>query len=165
MKIFLVLFLSFSVLLISCSKDGEQGPPGQDGNANVLSITVSVDSSNWQEFELNNTTYFETTVGLSELTAEIVEKGALLVYLKIGNQLTPLPLTFYFNDNIDATYSFTYTPGQVFLGLQYNALIEGGEPLTNEFKFVIIDGLPQSATKSLPISDYNKLMEHLSQMN
>jgi hypothetical protein len=165
MKKYSILMLSFAFLFASCSKDSEQGPPGQDGNANVLSITKVVDANDWEEFEFENTTLFEAVVPLPELTAEIVDKGAVLAYIKDGSFLTPLPFTIYLNDNIDATYSYFYQPQQVFLELQFNTLVTGGAPPTLEYKFVIIDGFPKSESKSLPVEDYDQLMEYLKNWN
>lgn len=162
MKNLLILSGTILLFLMSCAKDGETGPagpPGNDGNANVLSITKIIYANDWEAVDVNNTTAFETTVDITELSSKIIESGAVLVYIKSSDQYTVLPFTLYFANGISATYTYAFKVGEIGLMTQYNQLVVGGEPLTNEFKFVLIDGITQSEAKKLPTHDYNAVVE------
>ncbi|RSK42123.1 hypothetical protein [Mangrovimonas spongiae] len=68
-QIALALLVIFSV---SCSpEDGEQGPPGEDGNANVQTITFDASSFD------GTASYVE----IPELTEDVLANDAVLTYL------------------------------------------------------------------------------------
>ena len=88
--VLLALLISFS---FSCSpEDGEQGPPGEDGNANVQ-------ASDWFQFQLdyvNGTDdYGYMTVDIPNFQEFVDNGGAVMMFLRqsLGNEyiIHPLP--------------------------------------------------------------------------
>lgn len=71
---------------------GPEGQPGADGNANVI-------VSEWKTATMQKDTIFDgtqikvATVDAPELTDEIIQKSAILVYLDYGGGIFPLPFT------------------------------------------------------------------------
>lgn len=89
----LMLFVT-SLVFTSCSpedgKDGEQGPIG---NANVI-------VSDWLSFQQatydttrDGSNLKENYIDVPELNSEIMDKGAILVYIKFLSNAFPLPYT------------------------------------------------------------------------
>ena len=63
--------------------EGPAGPAGQDGNANVVSSTVTVYPNNWY---FDNNTSWRVDIEYKAIDADIHDYGAVLVYM---NQETP----------------------------------------------------------------------------
>lgn len=79
----------------SCAKEGPQGPAGKngtngaDGNANVKNKTIFVKGSDWS-FSAGKAT---NTILVPEITADIVSKGAVMVYGGENGNFDALPFT------------------------------------------------------------------------
>lgn len=71
---------------------GPEGPGGADGNANVI-------VSEWKASTMQKDTIIDatelrvTTVAAPELTDEVIQKSAILVYIDYGGGMYPLPYT------------------------------------------------------------------------
>jgi len=76
-----VLFLLLVVILFSgCAKDGETGPAGQDGNANVQVEIITVLIDDW---EIQNEVY-HAQVSSELLSDDIVENGTVNLFMDAG---------------------------------------------------------------------------------
>jgi hypothetical protein len=76
-----LMFLLLVVILFSgCAKDGETGPAGQDGNANVLVEIISVFVEDW---EIQNGVY-HAQVSSELLSDDIVENGTVNLFMDAG---------------------------------------------------------------------------------
>ncbi len=129
-KILLSTFLA--IALISCSAEdgtdgatGPQGPAGQngidgidgeDGNANVI-------YSGWQSFQqaqrdtvIDGTNLKVNHLNAPELTSEIRENGAILVYMRFLTTIMPLPYTSDAGaGDRPSTVSFVPSPNRLYI--------------------------------------------------
>lgn len=88
-------FLAIPFLLLaftSCKKDvaGPKGDPGVDakkGNLKKSERTFTVQASSW----INNSGFYSTNVYFPEITGDVIAKGEVKVYMKIGTQWWSLP--------------------------------------------------------------------------
>ena len=98
-KTLLILSCSLGLLLSGCKKKevepiagpkGEQGAPGIGGNADVTSITIfQVNASKWEADTATNG--MKATFDFPEITRDVVDHGAVKVFIKTGNAWSELP--------------------------------------------------------------------------
>lgn len=106
--------ISTAMIFNGCAKDGATGPAGQkgidgidgiDGNANVIgSNSVSVVSSDWTL----SSNYYSTSFTLPAITQEVVDKGVVMVYEKLGTSWQAMPYSL----DIESR-DFTFNVGTV----------------------------------------------------
>ncbi len=129
-----IMIALFTIAISSCSpedgKDGEQGIPGQDGNANVTSYL------------------FKNVVledGISEpfdapaVTEDILNNGAVLGYMRGVNTIEWYPLPFLVGDVHISIYAIIE-----------GALVISSNTQTNplDLRIVVIKGNPENGGKS-----------------
>ena len=155
-KIFGTFALVCGLLFTGCKK-GDTGPAGPagtngtNGNANVVSSSIT--SSNW--------VYSSPSWGISftypAITQDIIDKGAVLVYLKVGSAYNQLPLTIYQS----ATYSSTYEVSTIVGGLTIFAtdsdLTQPNNPGSKTFKIVVIAASQRMANPNVNYGNYNEV--------
>ena len=71
---------------------GPEGQPGADGNANVI-VSIWKNATMSKDTIIDGTETRVATVAAPELTDEIIQKSAILVYLDYGGGIFPLPYT------------------------------------------------------------------------
>ena len=160
-------FLSIGLLLIlftvSCGKRGPQGPlgyPGAPGNANVVSGTITTD--NWDDYYAPS---WGLTINYSEITRDIIEYGAVLVYMQHGDTYRQLPLTF-FNIIPDVSGDYYYSTsievstfvGGVTIFWTDSDFWQPEHPGRKKFKIVVIASSEYRAY-DIDYSDYNQVKE------
>ncbi len=156
-----ILLIGLTIVFVGCEKEGPIGPAGADGtdgtdgNANVVSKTFVVYSSEWNEYYSNGATIYEVNRSFAEVTTEMIENGAIMAYMKNEDFYVALPWTVGAN-NISVAYSYGFKTGYVSLSAIYNQEITGGEPTTKEYKVVFINGIPPT---SLNLNDYESVKE------
>jgi hypothetical protein len=140
-------------------KDGVDGQDGQDGNANVVSITKTIAPSDWiATGTLGEDLYFYYEISIPEITDDIVQNGAVIIYYKdIYGSYHALPVTYYFYvSSVDyyyhSTIRYSYQIGKVRIELEDSDLNTYRLEESAEFKIVIIEG---SVLKSLSIEFIN----------
>lgn len=148
----LFLLLSFVTILSSCEKEGPEGPAGEDGNANVVSGTTT--SSNWTFYDPS----WVTTYTYSAITQEIIESGAVLVYMKVGNSYNQIPLTFYRSDSYSTSIEVSTFVGGFSIFWSDSDLLEPLYPGYHTFKVVVIAASETLKSGNIDFSDY----EHVS---
>ena len=95
-----VLAVSF---LASCRGPvGPQGPAGQDGNANVASSTVTVRQSDWRWV---NDCQWMVEIDYPAINNNVYNHGAVLVYMKIDGAWSQVPLTYFYEAEVEDGYS------------------------------------------------------------
>lgn len=67
---------------------GPQGPAGQDGNANVISKTFQPNQITWTSSIYFGTNLLRATLPMNEITQDILDHGAVLVYGNFRSQST-----------------------------------------------------------------------------
>lgn len=98
MKILKTLFaiLSVTAFTVSCSsddgKDGADGADGAPGTANVIySAWMTAPAATAET--IDGTSGLSTTINAPELSADILSKGTILVYMSFGSNTYALPYT------------------------------------------------------------------------
>lgn len=100
-------FLSLALFISSCTKEGDIGPAGKDGNANVSSKYYTV--SSWSVPAAGS---IYTDIANSDITQSVIDSGSVMVYLNVNNAWTPLPYNRYYSNHFIAT-TFQCTAGNV----------------------------------------------------
>ena len=81
---------------------GPQGPAGQDGNANVASSTVTVRQSDWRWV---NDCQWMVEIDYPAINNNVYNHGAVLVYMKIDGAWSQVPLTYFYEAEVEDGYS------------------------------------------------------------
>ncbi len=106
--------LLMGMTLTNCKKGdtGPQGPAGTagtNGNANVKSQT----STNLTWTFNNATKAFETNISVAAITQDIVDKGAVFVYMQDGSISSQLPSSSMYDALTVLFFDFEYSVGNV----------------------------------------------------
>ena len=134
------------------------GPEGPQGNANVASSTVTVNSDDW---EWDNGSW-RVDIDYEAISPDITDYGAVLVYMSDGNAWHQLPLTYYysfFEDDVEYFVSVSlevasYDKGVTIFWTE-NDFYGGNRPECHDFKIVVIAANLYSARSDVDYSDYN----------
>jgi len=161
------LFISLIVILfLSNNCTGIKGEDGLDGNANVGTAIYDIGPSTW----VGNIDGFVTSLNVPELTEDIYENGAVLVYmLKNENQtnqsFNQLPYTWLYN-SITEYMDYDAFIGRIDITLRW---VDNGVNSTETptdyytFKVIVIAGTPLSTLKmKTDISNPDAVIEYLS---
>jgi len=121
----LLFILLVAILLSGCAKDGETGPAGQDGNANVQVEIINVFIEDW---EFQNEMY-NAQVSSNLLSDDIIENGTVNLFMDAGPGVwLALP---------EGNFGYAYDSSTLYL---FGKL----EPTTTiVLKLVVIDGMPE----------------------
>ncbi len=85
--------------MASCrGPQGPQGPAGQDGNANVASSVVTIRYSDW---EWVNDCQWVVDIDYPAINNNVFNHGAVLVYMKQGGVWSQVPLTYFYETQLD----------------------------------------------------------------
>lgn len=147
--------LACGLLFTNCSKDDNTGPAGPagangtNGNANVVSSTFT--SSSW----LYTAPSWVVSFLYPAITQDIIDKGAVLVYLKVGSAYSQLPLTIYQVSTFSSTYEVSTVVGGLSIRATDSDLTQPNYPGLKEFKVVVIAASGRAANPSINYNDYN----------
>lgn len=140
---------------------GPAGPAGQDGNANVVSSTLTIHSEDWY---WDNGSW-RVDVDYDAINANIYNTGAVFVYMKEGNTWRQIPLTFYYSqydDNgVENFYSssleVSYYQGGVSIFWTENDFYDGFRPENRQFKIVVLAAGLYNARQDVDYSNYEEV--------
>lgn len=141
------MIIGMLVFSTSCKK-GDTGPAGtngKDGNANVVSSTIT--SSNW----VYTSPSWKIDFTYPAITQSIIDNGAVLVYLQVGSAYNQLPLTTYPSSTYSRTYEVSSYVGGVAIYATDSDLTQPANPGSKKFKVVVIaaSGLKQNPNVNL----------------
>jgi hypothetical protein len=131
------LALTLGLTLTSCQK-GETGPAGPagtngtNGNANVVSSSIT--TSAWSYVSPS----WEMTFTYPAITQNILDKGAVLVYVQSGTNYYQLPYTLYPQNTYSRTYTFVHYLGGLKVFVTDSDLTQPSNPGSLTFKVVVI---------------------------
>ncbi len=154
-KMLSMFALACGLLFTNCAKDGKtgpagpQGPAGANGNANVVSSTIT--SSNWAYTAPS----WKISFTYPAITQDIIDKGAVLVYIKVGSAYNQLPLTIYPSSTYSRTYEVSTYLGGVDIFCTDSDLTQPTNPGSQNFKVVVIAASGKMANPNLNYDDYN----------
>lgn len=167
MKKLLFIAVLFSLSFTACQKEegpagpigpqGPQGPQGNNGNANVHSATFIVNPGDWA---YNAPSYY-VTLSYPQITQDIINTGAVLVYLQNNpGNYSQLPLTFYPSNTYSETFEISSGLSNVKIFRTDSDLTDPG-PVSNAltFKVVVIASSGKKANPNLDLKDYSKVKE------
>ena len=148
--------------LASCR--GPQGPAGHDGNANVASSTVTIESRDW---EWVNNCQWKVEIDYPAITDNVYNYGAVLVYMEVDNSWSQVPLTYYYQDsyvneqgqteliNCEASIEVaTLNDGGLRLFWTESDFYDGMRPQTHRFKIVAIEASVFATRSDVDYSSY-----------
>jgi hypothetical protein len=147
-----LLFIAIAALsLTACTKEGKQGVPGTNGNANVLATN---------EFTTNSWVQNGATWGLAlsapDITQDIVNKGIVQAFIKYGNEWWALP-----DQNGKNQTSFGFSVGVVSF---MNQNVDGTTPAnpgSMTFRVVIISASQIAANPNVNWKDFKQVQNVL----
>ena len=188
MRALSVLLLTAAVLL-SAGCEGEQGPvgpSGADGNANVVTRTISPTNEEWL---WNSTFWFRTAPGagtgyftryvdipVAEITPEIISTGVVLVSfgaMPASGMWTPLPFQFVAG-GYQYIYNIVYEVMEGAIRLHFFNMpnsagvtvpdLQSYTIATYTFKYTVIEGnvLEGMTARGVDISDHDQVMDYLA---
>ncbi len=134
----LVVAIAFTFVMAACAKkeikgpQGDPGTPGGGGNASIsLSTVFQITSLQWKAD--TPSVSLKVSVNSTLLTKNVVERGAVKVYIQMGSSWAELPY-----DSGDLFMQYAFQEGS--LTLNY-INIEGGfpaAPATANYRMVIL---------------------------
>lgn len=154
-KMFGMFALACGLLFTNCAKDGKTGPAGPagtngtNGNANVVSSSLT--SSAWTYVAPS----WEMTFTYPAITQDILDKGAVLVYVQQSSNYYQLPYTFYPASSYSRTYTFVHYLGGLKVFVTDSDLTQPSNPGSLTFKVVAIAASGKMANPNLNYDDYN----------
>ena len=157
--VFAGLALTLGLTLTSCKK-GDTGPAGPagtngtNGNANVKSKTIFVAGSEW----INTPGQSTVTKLVTEITTDIVNNGAVLVYIDNGsNNWSAIPTTVADPSGLVLTFGYDIEPGKLILSTTVNAnvTLTAATFSNTNFRIVTIAASGRVANPNLNYNDYN----------
>lgn len=156
LKTITTTFILASIMIFtSCEKEGPAGPAGRDGldgNANVVSSSKT--SSNWAY----NDPSWVITLTYPSITQEIINSGAVLVYMQVGNTYYQIPSTFYESENYSSSLDVSIFVGGVSVFWTDSDLIQRTNPGSQTFKVVVIASSDLKKNPSINFSDYEQVV-------
>ena len=173
------LMITFSLLFINTScegEDGKDGINGQDGNSSVITSGWSTPDSDSYSVTVTNQAYFflELDLPAPEITQEILDNGVVLVYARLNaypdtvwsdNQVGLLPITIMSGANsitqID-TWAANISVGNIKIHITnpeqvYTFHTDEDDP--SSFRYVIIPSIDLISKSVTSFSDYEGLTE------
>ncbi len=159
-----ILAISF---VASCR--GPQGPAGHDGNANVASSTLTIDSLDWEwsHFFTDNNGYergqYCVTIDYPAINDNVYNHGAVLAYMYLEGTWSQVPLTYYYSPDDDEFGN----PNLYAASIEVATLNDGGvrlfwtqndlwkvRPGTHDFKIVAIEATIYKERSDVDYSNY-----------
>jgi len=133
--------------LILSSCEGQEGPAGPSGNANVRRIDITVNSGDWSEqgsAGQSNHSWIAVVPNIDALTDSIANNGLVLVYKQdnfLGEAVyTPLPYVESFSGN-QRFWEFQYAPGDIGFTVKDTDLNTPEPTASIQYKVVLVDGV------------------------
>jgi len=150
----------FAALVLTTSCRGRDGRDGNDGrDANVASSTLTVNSNDWR---WDNNTSWRVDIDYDNITPNIIDYGAVLVYMENQNTWRQLPMTFYYSlngtDGVEYRSSSlevsSYDKGLSIFWTESDFSSQY-RPETCRFKIVVIEASIYAARSDVDFSDYD----------
>lgn len=159
MKKLTVICMTLVAMIFAVSCRGPQGPVGPTGNANVCSSTVFVNHGDWY---WDDGTSWRVDIHYEAINADIIEHGAVLVYMEDRNTWRQLPYTFYYNGFDEEGNEYFYSSSLEVSSYQdgvsifwtENDFYDGYQPGDHRFKIVVIEASVYASRSDVDYSSY-----------
>ncbi|WP_051293170.1 collagen-like protein [Olivibacter sitiensis] len=137
-----------------------KGQKGDDGNANVSTKIFLPANITWRQTTLFGTNYVTASLNMSEITSDIVNNGAVMVYGGFfwGDPWSALPIS-YFENSRTVHFAFGVKQGSVTLRMHYSSNAAPTAPGI-QFKVVVIKGNAVTSAKNqgVDLNNYNEVV-------
>ena len=159
MKKLSLICMTILAVFTMASCRGPQGPAGND--ANVSSSTVTIRSNDWRWV---NDCQWMVEIDYPAINNNVYNYGAVLVYMDVDGAWSQVPLTYYYEDQLEngdyvncaaSIEVATLNDGGVRLFWTESDFYDGMRPQTRDFKIVAIEAAVYSARTDVDYSDYN----------
>ncbi len=154
MKIIKLVTIGFLIAVATtfsnCEKvtvTGPAGEDGKDGNANVVSSSIT--SGSWSFVSPS----WSQSFTYSAITQDILDNGAVLVYVASGVNYYQLPYTFYPTSSYSRTYNYVHYLGGLKVYVTDSDL-NTPEPGTLKFKVVVIEASGLMKNPNVDLNNY-----------
>ena len=167
-----VLAISF---LASCrGPQGPAGPAGHDGNANVASSTLTIDSLDWEwsrffvDSHVDERGQYYVTIDYPAINNNVFNYGAVLVYMDVEGAWSQVPLTYYYSPDDDENGN----PNLYSASIEVATLNDGGvclfwtqndlwkvRPGRHDFKIVAIEATVYKDRSDVDYSNYEAVKQ------
>ncbi len=154
-SIIMATLIGVSALVLNgCSgKDGAPGAQGPEGNANVLTMAYSILPSQWA---YSSPVLWVDLID-NDITADIMNSGAVLVYMENGSYTTQLPYTYYPTTTYSETMSAIHYLGNVEIDIQDSDAGTPGTPGPISFKVVTLSSRKMLQNPHVNFKDYESV--------
>lgn len=153
----LIFSLTVAVALLSgCAKDGETGPAGKDGNANVTSTTFTI--TNWTY----SAPYFYDDLPVPAITQSIVDNGAVLVYIMDSGYNIQLPVTIYPTASYSQSWGMNFGLGVCEITVNDSDQTQPINPGTKTVKVVVIASRSMLNDHTVNWNSYESVEQHFN---
>jgi hypothetical protein len=134
---------------------GAKGDKGSTGNANVISRTFKTGSLTWKASVVFGTNYVEASLAVPELTTDIINSGAVMVYGGFfwESPWSALPISFYETGKTNY-FTFGIKAGTVTLR-SHNSTNTPPTAPSIDWRVVVIKG--NAATSEVDLTNYNEV--------
>ncbi|OXB13371.1 hypothetical protein [Flavobacterium reichenbachii] len=160
-SIFTILLLA--IFTISCSSDdgtdgtnGVDGQPGAAGTANVIYSTWLTAPTAVAE-TIDGTSGMSTTINAPQLSADILAKGTILVYMSFGTGTYTLPYTSTAGGAANTVTAISTLQKIKLFRFRHDAAGTVGLPTTLSWRYILIPGGVAATTSKTVKLDYSKM--------
>jgi len=166
-RVFSWLLLCVALSAFGCEgPEGPRGPAGAPGTANVI-YSEWYSPATWEQVNVYGVIERQYTMTTSELTQEIIDHGAVLVYMRfvgIAPQINQLPVNI-----IDPNYDFLFRAQAGSITAAYYSVTSPGTapnviPSSNVVRYVLIPGGVLDETALIEGVTSGRLIESLDHM-
>jgi len=155
-----LMFIALIIMVFAgCKKEveGPAGPRGADGNANVKSQEIMVTTVEWT----GGGNGYSVQKLCSIITGDIYNSGAVMAYLKIGDNWRALPYTNWSGGTWTTNVLFEYLEGSIRFRFQDDDGLTPN-PGNRTFKVVAIESRLLEANPTLDLTNYDDVKRVLN---
>jgi len=180
LKLFLFLLLILGFGLIGCEgpegptgavgaqgPQGEQGPQGPEGSPGTANVIYSDwlrlgDVSSPADTTLLSRNYTRYHIPASDLTQDIIDNAAVMVYYKLLGLISPLPFTLAgIGGDEDKLITYApFEPGRLTILSQELDNTAFPLNLNTQFRYILIPGGTPAKAKMPDLSNYYDVMDY-----
>ncbi|SHM69451.1 hypothetical protein [Flavobacterium chilense] len=159
--IFSLLFVAISA--ISCSsddgKDGVDGATGATGPAGTANVIYSawLTAPTAVAETIDGTSGLSTSINAPELSADILAKGTILVYMSFGSGTYTLPYTSTAGGFVNTVTAISSLQKIKLFRFRHDGVGTVGLPTSLSWRYILIPGGVAAATSKQTQPDYSKM--------
>lgn len=157
-KTLLSIFL-LAIFTISCSSDdgtdGVDGAPGAAGTANVI-YSAWINAPAAAAETIDGTSGMSTSINAPELSADILSKGTILVYVSFGVGTFAVPYTSTAGGNPNTITAISSLQKIKLFRFRHDQIGTVGLPVSLSWRYILIPG-GVAATAKTAKPDYSKM--------